>query len=56
MEDILEKMFMFVMNAKRDEVLCIHIIETNEIIELSYEEVFELVFLQKVPKRFEIEA
>lgn len=30
MEDLLKKMFMFVMSAKEDDVLCIHIEETGE--------------------------
>ena len=29
MEDLLKKMFMFVMSAKEDDVLCIHIEETG---------------------------
>lgn len=54
MEDLLKKMFMFVMSAKRDDVLCIHIEETGETYKFSYYEVLDIVFLGKLPKRFEM--
>lgn len=53
MEDLLKEMFMFVMSAKRDDVLCINIKETGETHEFSYYEVLDIVFLRKLPKRFE---
>jgi len=54
MEDLLKKMFMFAMSAKPDDVLCIHIEETGETYKLSYYEVLDIVFLGKLPERFEI--
>ena len=50
----LKKMFMFVMSAKEDDVLCIHIDETGETYKFSYYEVLDIVFLGKLPERFEI--
>ena len=47
-------MFMFVMSAKEDDVLCIDIEETGEIYKFSYYEVLDIVFLGKLPERFEI--
>ena len=52
MEDLLKKMFMFVMSAKRDDVLCIE--ETGETYKFSYYEVLDIVFLGKLPKRLEM--
>lgn len=54
MEDLLKEMFMFVMSAKRDDVLCINIKETGETYKFSYYEVLDIVFLGKLPERFEI--
>lgn len=54
MDDLLKKMFMFVMSAKRDDVLCIDIEETGETYKFSYYEVLDIVFLGKLPKRFEM--
>ncbi len=54
MEDLLKKMFMFAMSAKPDDVLCMYIEETGETYKFSYYEVLDIVFLGKLPERFEI--
>ena len=54
MEDLLKEMFMFLMSAKHDDVLCIDIKETGETYKFSYYEVLDIVFLGKLPERFEM--
>lgn len=60
MEELMRNLYLFLTEAERGDVLRIHVTETNECYEFSYEfsydEVMDIVFHNRIPERFKKEV
>ena len=53
---IQKNLYLFLTEAERGDVLRIHVTETDECYEFSYDEVMDIVFHNRIPERFKKEV
>ena len=56
MEELMKNLYLFLTEAERGDVLRIHVTETDECYEFSYDEVMDIVFHNRIPERFKKEG
>lgn len=56
MEELMRNLYLFLTEAERGDVLRIHVTETNECFEFTYDEVMDIVFHNRIPERFKKEV
>lgn len=56
MEELIQQFYSFLKVSHKGDVLRIHIKETNKSYELTYEEVVDLLFHNKIPERLKKEV
>lgn len=56
MEELIKNLYLFLTEAERGDVLRIHVTETDECYEFSYDEVMDIVFHNRIPERFKKEV
>ena len=52
----MRNLYLFLTEAERGDVLRIHVTETDECYEFSYDEVMDIVFHNRIPERFKKEV
>lgn len=56
MEELMRNLYLFLTEAERGDVLRIHVTETDECFEFTYDEVMDIVFYNRIPERLKKEV
>ena len=56
MEELMRNLYLFLTEAERGDVLRIHVTETDECFEFSYDAVIDIVLPNRIPERFKKEV